>query len=210
MSAFHEVTFPLALAFGASGGPERRTEIVTLGSGREERNTPWMHGRRRWDVGSAARTLDDLHALIEFFEARRGRLHGFRFRDFADWRSGPPSQTPTALDQVIGEGDGAATAFQLTKTYGESESACVRPIRKPVAGSVLIALDGGAVDPSSFDVDYTTGLVSFDAAPADGAAITAGFAFDTPARFDADRLDLSLDAFGAGRVLSIPLIEILL
>jgi hypothetical protein len=28
-------------------------------------------------------------------------------------------------------------------------------------------------------------------------------------RFDADRLDISLDGFGAGRPLSVPLIEIL-
>jgi uncharacterized protein (TIGR02217 family) len=40
--------------------------------------------------------------------------------------------------------------------------------------------------------------------------ITAGYAFDTPVRFDADRLDLSLDAFGAGRALSVPLIEVLI
>ena len=38
MPAFHEVTFPLDIALGASGGPERRNEIVTLTSGSERRN----------------------------------------------------------------------------------------------------------------------------------------------------------------------------
>ena len=51
MSAFHEVVFPLSIARGAIGGPERRTEIVTLANGREERNSPWagasMERRRR-------------------------------------------------------------------------------------------------------------------------------------------------------------------
>lgn len=210
MTGFHEALLPLPFALGASGGPERRVDIVALGSGFEARNTPWAHGRRRYDIGGAVRTLDELHALIGFFEARRGKLHGFRFRDFLDWKSCAPSQAPAPGDQAIGVSDGAATAFQLVKTYGSGEDAYVRPIRKPVAGSVRIAVAGVEIDDEGFTIDTTTGLVTFDAAPADDALITAGFQFDTPVRFDLDRLDLSLDGFGAGRALAIPLIEILL
>jgi uncharacterized protein (TIGR02217 family) len=206
MSAFHDVLFPLKLAFGATGGPERRTEIVTLGSGREERNTPWAHARRRYDVGGAVSSLDELHDLIAFFEARRGRLHGFRFRDFADWRSGAPSAAPSALDQAIGIGDGARTAFQLTKSYGDYQ----RPIFKPVENSVLIAVNGAALAPSAYAVNHASGMVALLAAPAIGHAITAGFAFDTPVRFDTDRLEASLDAFGAGRLIQVALIELVL
>jgi uncharacterized protein (TIGR02217 family) len=207
MSGFHEVRLPLALAFGATGGPERRTEIVTLGSGREERNTPWAHGRRRYDIAGAVRTLDQLSQLIAFFEARRGRLYGFRFRDFADWRSGLPSQAPTPLDQSVATGDGAATAFQLTKSYGDAPNAYLRPIRKPIGASVVIAVDGAPA--SNFSVDETTGVVTFDAPPAAGAVVTAGFEFDTPVRFDSDRLETSLEAFSAGRAVRAPLIEII-
>ena len=46
--SFHEVRFPASLSFGSIGGPERRTEIVTLANGFEERNTPWAHSRRGW------------------------------------------------------------------------------------------------------------------------------------------------------------------
>lgn len=208
--SFHEVLFPLKLAFGASGGPERRTEIVTLGSGREERNTPWAHARRRYDVGGAVQSLDDLHALIAFFEARRGRLHGFRFRDFSDWRSGPPSTAPGALDQAIGAGDGARTAFQLIKAYGEGEHAYHRPIRKPVHDSVLIAVNGVAVDAEAFAVNHLTGVVTLLTPPPVGHAVTAGYAFDTPVRFDSDRLEASLDAFGAGRLVQVALVELAL
>lgn len=204
MSAFHEVSLPLAFALGASGGPERRVDIVTLGSGREARNTPWAHGRRRYDIGGAVRTLDELHELVAFFEARRGKLHGFRFRDLFDFKSCAPSAAPAPTDQVIGEGDGEATAFQLVKAYG----AYARPIEKPVAGSVVAALDGDALSGDAYAVDPATGTITFDAAPPEGAVITAGFSFDTPVRFDIDRLDLSLDGFGAGRALSVPLIEI--
>ena len=50
--AFHEARFPTNQSFGSVGGPERRTEIVTLANGFEERNTPWAHSRRRYDAGS--------------------------------------------------------------------------------------------------------------------------------------------------------------
>ncbi|MBL8548379.1 MAG: DUF2460 domain-containing protein [Hyphomonadaceae bacterium] len=201
--SFHEVLLPLPLALGANGGPERRTEIVTLGSGREARNSPWAQGRRRFDIGGAVRSLDELHALVSFFEARRGRLHGFRFRDFLDWKSCAPSETPSALDQVCEMIGTSGAVVQLQKTYG----AVARTIHKPVSGTVLVAVDGDELSAEAFIVDVTTGRVTLDVA-APGATVTAGFLFDTPVRFDSDRLDISLDAFGAGRPLSVPLIEI--
>src|SRR5581483_3014062 len=120
LTPFHEVRFPTAIALGASGGPERRTDIVTLGSGSEERNSRWADSRRRYNAGYGVRSLDDLHAVIAFFEERRGRLYGFRWHVRADWRSCAPGATPAATDQTIGEGDGAMLAFQLVKTYGGS------------------------------------------------------------------------------------------
>jgi len=206
VSAFHEVSLPLPFALGASGGPERRVDIVTLGSGREARNTPWAHGRRRYDIGGAVRTLDELHALIAFFEARRGKLHGFRFRDPFDFKSCAPSAAPTPTDQVIGKGDGARTAFQLVKAYGDY----ARSMIKPVADSVRVAVDGDELASGNFAVDPATGVVTLDAAPAADAIVAAGFLFDTPVRFDIDRLDLSLDGFGAGRALAVPLVEVLI
>jgi len=206
MTAFHEGRLPLTLAVGVRGGPERRTEIVTLGSGREERNTSWAHGRRRYDIGGALTTLDDVHALIAFFEARRGRWQAFRFRDPFDWKSCPPQQEITPLDQYLGEGDGETTAFQLMKLHGVGDDAYLRPIRKPVAASVRVAIDGAESD--AFSVDEATGVVDFATPPAPGAALTTGFLFDTPVRFDTDRLQATREALEAGRI-SAPLIEVL-
>lgn len=206
MSGFHEVSLPLSLALGARGGPERRTEVTTLGSGRETRNATWALARRRFEVGGAMLTLDEAHALIAFFEARRGRLHGFRFRDFTDWRSGPPSRAPTPFDQTLEPSDDTRTRFQLVKRYGE----VVRPIKKPVAGAVRVAVAGTELAASGFVVDATSGIVTLTQAAAQGSAVTAGFAFDTPVRFDADRIEASLDAIGAARIVSAPLIELLI
>ena len=208
-SDFHEVRFPLDVSLGSRGGPVRRTDIVTLSSGREHRNSRWAGSRRRYDAGLGVRSIDALHAAVAFFEERRGRLIVFRFRDRADWRSGPPSKEPTPLDQRIGTGDGKTLGFPLVKTYGSSFAPYGRPIAKPVGGSVRVALDGveQAVG-SGFNCDPATGLVTFTAAPPVGAAVTAGFAFDVPVRFDTDELDIDLSAFDAGEIPTIPLIEI--
>ncbi|WP_134497657.1 DUF2460 domain-containing protein [Microvirga pakistanensis] len=208
-SDFHEVRFPLDVGLGSRGGPVRRTDVVTLASGREHRNSRWASSRRRYDAGLGVRTVDALHAVIAFFEERRGRLHGFRFRDRVDWRSGPPSAEPTPLDQRIGTGDGTATAFQLVKTYGASFAPYARTIAKPVGGSVRVALDGVEQDVgSAFTCDPATGLVTFTTPPAAGAVVTAGYSFDVPVRFDTDELDIDLSAFEAGAIPQIPLIEI--
>lgn len=200
--AFHEVRLPARLAFGSTGGVERRTEITTLGSGFERRSTPWAEGRRRYLIGAGLRSLDDMAALTAFFEARRGRLYGFRFRDFADFKSCAPGGAVAATDQAIGVGDGVRRSFGLSKVYGDHE----RRIRKPVEGSVRVAV--GGVEESGFAVDAATGEVTLAAAPASGAVVTAGFVFDVPVRFDADRIEVTLESFGAGRMVAMPLIEV--
>ena len=148
------------------------------------------------------RSLDDAAALVAFFEGRRGRLHGFRFRDFADFKSCPPSGSVSPTDQPLGVGDGAATTFALTKAYAD----LARPIAKPVAGTVRVAVDG--IETGDISVDAATGRVTFAAAPGSGALLTAGFEFDTPVRFDTDRIDVTLESFDAGRVVAAPLIEL--
>jgi uncharacterized protein (TIGR02217 family) len=205
--AFHEVRLPARLAFGSTGGVERRTEIVTLGSGFERRSTPWAQGRRRYLIGASLRSLDDMAALTGFFEARRGRLYGFRFRDFADCKSCAPGAAVGPLDQALGEGDGTRTGFQLVKGYGAGEGAFGRVIAKPVEGTVRIAV-GGVEMETGFTVDAATGMATLEAPPGAGAAVTAGFEFDTPVRFDTDRIEVTLESFEAGRMAAAPLIEV--
>jgi uncharacterized protein (TIGR02217 family) len=208
MAAFHEVRFPLDVALGARGGPERRTDIVVTASGREERNARWAHARRRYEAGSAIRTLAQLETVLAFFEERRGRLYGFRWRDRIDWKSCPFAATPRFSDQALGVGDGATTVFALRKLYGGAFAPYWRDIAKPVAGSVTIGVAGDALSPAAFTVDATQGLVTLAAAPAAGAAVTAGFLFDVPVRFDSDQLEVDFAAFDAGSIPHVPLIEI--
>jgi uncharacterized protein (TIGR02217 family) len=213
LSSFHEVLFPLAVSFGATGGPERRNEIVALTSGREKRNARLSQSRRHYDAGTGLRSLDDLHDVVAFFEARRGSLHAFRFRDPFDMKSCRPQETPAPDDQLLGTGDGETGRFPLAKVYGSGAEAHRRFVMKPVDGSLRVAVAGvektSAVD---FTFDAATGEVVFAAGaiPGTGEAVTAGYEFDVPVRFDTERLSVNLKAFRAGQIPSIPLVEVLL
>jgi len=211
MPGFHEALFPLDIALGAAGGPERATEIVTTLTGREERNTRLAHSRRRWDAGYGVTSLAQLSAVVAFFEERRGRLFGFRWRDRLDHASGAPGAAVTPLDQALGSGTGARAQFALVKTYGGAHAPYQRPIAKPVAGSVRVAVNGTErVAGTHFSLDAANGLVTFlpGHVPALGATVTAGFLFDVPVRFDTDFLEVNLSAFEAGAIPRIPILEI--
>lgn len=208
---FHEVRFPTDISRNAHGGPERRTDVVVLGSGFEERNSRWADSRRSYNAGYGVKSLDDLDAVIVFFEERRGRLYGFRWKDHADWKSCVPSADPTPGDQRIGTGDGTTASFRLVKSYGAGVNAWTRGIAKPVAGSVRVAVNGSeAVEGADFTVDPTSGIVTFlpGKVPVSGAIVTSGFAFDVPVRFDSDKLEINLQGFRHGAIPSIPIIEV--
>ena len=210
LSSFHDVPFPLAISFGATGGPERRNEIVALTSGREKRNARLSQSRHHYDAGTGVRSLEDLHDVIAFFEARRGSLHAFRFRDPFDMKSCRPNATPGALDQQIGVGDGTTRRFALVKIYGSGDDAYQRLIMKPVLASLHVAVGGTEAGPETFEFDESTGEIVFasDAIPAPGLGLSAGYEFDVPVRFDTERISISLKAFKAGQIPSIPLIEV--
>jgi uncharacterized protein (TIGR02217 family) len=209
--SFHDVRFPTAISRNAQGGPERRTDVVVLGSGYEERNSRWADSRRTYNAGYGIKSLNDLHEIIAFFEERRGRLHAFRWRDPMDWKSCAPNATPSPLDQVIGSGDGATAAFQLRKTYGSAFAPWTRSINKPVVNTVKIAVAG--VEQSietDFIIDPSTGIVTFLAGhiPAADQSVTAGFEFDVPVRFDTDKLEINLSGFTSGAIPNIPIVEV--
>ncbi|WP_342075402.1 DUF2460 domain-containing protein [Yoonia sp. SS1-5] len=207
--AFHEIRFPANLSFGSVGGPERRTDIVTLANGFEERNTPWAHSRRRYDAGLGLRSLDDVATVIAFFEARQGQLIGFRWKDWSDYKSALPSAEITPTDQLIGIGDEVETVFPLTKTYRSGENIYLRPITKPVAGTVRIAIGGDPLQETiDYTVDHLTGLVTFLHPPDIAAEVRAGYEFDVPVRFDTDAIMAAISNFQAGEAPNVPIVEV--
>ncbi|MDX2483410.1 MAG: DUF2460 domain-containing protein [Pseudodonghicola sp.] len=206
---FHEVRFPASLSFGSVGGPERRTDIVTLANGFEERNTPWAHARRRYDAGLGMRALDDVETLIAFFEARQGQMYGFRWKDWSDYKSGRARAEVRFDDQVIARGDGVQRVFQVMKTYRSGAHSYARPIAKPVAGTVRVGIEQDELQEAvDYTVDTATGLISFAHPPGVDLAVTAGFEFDVPVRFDTDGFQTSVASFQAGDVPTVPVVEV--
>lgn len=195
--AFHEVQFPTDISYGSLGGPEFRTEVITLASGFEKRNIQWTYPLERWQVGYGVTTQALLDLLRDFFYVRRGKAYGFRFKSPDDY---------SVTGQLIGTGDDTEDQFQLIKTYSSGGETLDRKITKPVAGSVSIYLDD--VLEAGLSVDTTTGIVSFDSpAPSAGVLITADFEFDIPVRFDTDYLPVNLSAYLA-RAADVPVIEV--
>jgi uncharacterized protein (TIGR02217 family) len=206
--AHHDVRLPESILYGYRPVVERRTDVVTLASGFEERNARWADARRRFEIGYGVRAHDDVATLLSFFEDRRGRLHTFRFKDWADFKSCQPSGTPAATDQpaVPATGDGTRQTFQLAKAYG-SVDPVTRIISLPVGGTVRIALDG-VEQAAGWFVSLTTGVVTFTAAPGDGVAVTAGFEFDVRVRFERDEIWPEIIAAGVGGVPDVTLVEV--
>lgn len=207
--AFHNVRFPLDIALGARGGPQRLTDIVSLVSGAEERNSRWANSRRKFDVGYGVKSMADMQTLLAFFEERRGRFHSFRWRDGLDHSSAATGVSISPVDQPIGVGDGVQTKFQLSKRYGVDFDPYDRPITKPEMSSIRIAVDGVEVLASDYSVDGLSGIITFDNAPDATDQVSAGYEFDIPVRFEADQLDIEMTSFDAAVAPNISIVEVL-
>jgi uncharacterized protein (TIGR02217 family) len=211
LQEFHDVLFPLSIAFGSTVTRERKVEVLQFASGREQRNLRFAHSRRSYDAGNGVRSIADIRAVMDFFEARRGALVSFRFRDPVDNSSAVGANAVTPLDQAIGTGDGTKNRFMLTKAYGVGIDAYKRPVRRPVPGTLRVAVNGSEALPADFSFDSATGEVVFASGktPPAGAAVTAGFGFHVEVRFASESLSVNVSAFEAGELPSIPLIEVM-
>jgi uncharacterized protein (TIGR02217 family) len=198
MTDFHDVQFPATIAYGASGGPRFLTAITATQSGREQRVAQWQRSRGEWNVSTGIRSRADVAAFLAFFYARRGRAHGFRFKDWTDFR---------AAGQLLGVGDGEQTAFQLVRGYDSGGVVHERRITRPVDGTVVVYRDGVAAT-SGWSINHANGLVTFSTPPDPNVAVTADFEFDVPARFDTDAADLTVETFEMQQWGRITVVEI--
>lgn len=215
--AFHEVQFPTDLSRGSRGGPAFSTEVQSLDSGAEVRIGRWDQARHSFDASYAVKTYDELATVLEFFHARKGRLHGFRFKDWMDFTTAADHQSAHDWDDhSLGTFGTATDSIQLRKGYTSGATTEYRNITKPVTGTVKIGWDhdsdGTPTEQlSGWTVDDTTGVVTITDSSADGKTIYGGCEFDVPVRFGDlanELLDFSHDTFNIGSVSSIPLLEI--
>lgn len=199
MTAFAEVQFPAEISYGSKGGPTFSTDIVATFSGHEQRNINWSQSRAKYDIASGIKTEVQWQQLIAFFRARRGRAIGFRYKDWSDYQ---------AINQYIGTGDSLQTQFQLVKHYQSGEAVYTRTINKPVNNNFAKVYIDSVLIEEGINIDFTTGLITFELAPREDEQITADFEFDVPVRFDTDHLDLQADSYNVSSWQNIALVEV--
>ena len=205
--------FPFDISYNSVGSIRFATDVTIVDSGDDQRVSRWDQPLQEYDVAYGVRTMEQLSSLIAFFRAMRGRLLAFCYQDHLDYTSSVATQYEarlappiTALDQLIGIGDGANRYFVLSKAYKTASQIVPRPITRPQPGTVLLAIDGAGT--TDFTVDNTTGVVTFPTPPAISSRVTAGFKFYVPVRFDTDTLPITLENYGVGSSNSVKLIEV--
>lgn len=203
---FVEERFDSDISYGSKGGPGFKTSVYESASGHEQRNKDWQYARCRYDVSHGIRDKSDMDLILNFFYVMGGRATGFRYKDWADYQ---------LEREQIGLGDGSETTFQITKTYAVGAQSYVRQIRKivePDAGPPAIVFEvwvnNALVDPADYTINYNTGVIVFDVAPAGGHEIEVTCEFDVPVRFDTDEMEITQEAWELETWDSIPLIEI--
>lgn len=183
--AFHNTQLDPVISYGAVGGPAWATTVQTTASGHEQRISRASRARRRYSFAKSLLTPEEWAALIAFWQGRRGHLHGWRMKDWADFTTASDGvSAPTATDQILGTGDGVETDFQLLKTYPDPDSIndYTESMTLPVAGSILVAVAGSPT--VAYTITNPGGLITFTAAPGVGQVVTAGYEFDRGVRFD--------------------------
>lgn len=199
--SFHDVRFPTRVSYGAVGGPRFSTTVQILNSGFEQRNINWAQARREYTVDISPSRGTEWTAVLDFFHARRGRAYGFRLKDFSDFE---------LAEQSIGTGDNSTTDFQIFKRYVDDDELAPpydRDLKKIVADTVEVSVDGSPMA-SGWSVDETTGILSFDTAPATDADIAVACEFDVPVRFDTDLMQAAIPGPDIHHWQSVKLVEI--
>lgn len=177
--AFAEVRVDEGLiVYKTSGGTGFSTKVVTVQSGRENRNALWSYPKGRWDLGQREMLPEDLRYIIDFFNARRGMFEGFRFKDFTDFKAthspsygrgnntydqGVISGVTPGIPNLTNNGSGYPT-LQLGKIYSSGSSTQYRLIQKPVAGTLVAYRNGSQMTVGSgagnYTIDTTTGILT--------------------------------------------------
>ena len=201
LQQFVEETLELCIDYGATGGPNFNTSVVTTRSGIDYRNVNWDRALGQWEIGDRVVTKAELDYLMSFFLRRRGQAIGFRFKDWGDYEI--TDQQPELLNP---------TEYQLVKTYGASdlEEYTVK-IEKPVTNKVTLYNNGNPIL-FGWSISSTTGVIRLDQ-PITGR-LTVDAEFDKPARFSVDSFEHEFQAYDEAtnealyNVTSIPVTEL--
>lgn len=201
---FHNVRLPDNVEKGAIGGALFNTSKIPLVSGRNRKNINWSQRLGDWDISYGILELADLEIVNDFFHAREGSAHTFRFKVWGDF---------TISRQAIGLTDTSNTDFQIFKRYSSGGVDYDNTITKIVTGTELVWVDDVAITEgagtSQYTLDDTTGLIVLGATLAgqSGTVVEVECEFDRHVSFTDDKLDISMELFDAGELPGISIEE---
>lgn len=170
--------FPDDVSRNMTGGAARfQTTIATTRAGLEQRTQDWSRAKGRWRFAHT-KLGDDYEDLVAFLYMARGRLHGFRFRDWKDCES---TRDDTALVALT------STTSQIYKVYGDDpDFEYQRKLTRIVDGTLSVWKDNVLqTEGVGYTVDVETGIITW-ASPPGGATVEAECEFDVPCRFEID------------------------
>lgn len=201
---FDEVRFPTDVSYGSSGGPIFKTQVFEGYSGTEKRNIDWASPMMQFDVAYGIKTDAQMSAVIEFFNAREGKLRGFRYKNWANYQ---------ISNGIIAVGNGLDSRLPLIRTYGFPATQTYKRLYKIVQGSVTGVSIGAEslTEGEDFVIDYNSGEIIFETTriPGEGIPVKAvNLEFDEPVRFDTDDLQITIEAFNNNSIGQLPLVGI--
>jgi uncharacterized protein (TIGR02217 family) len=184
---------PGRIILDTSGGQSHNTSIITVASGREQRNANLAQSRGKWDLGERSLLKDEKDEIENHFNTCRGKLHGFRFKDWSNYE-GTTADTYMKLKM----GTMLDLAGQMCKQYSIDGQFYRKEIKKPVFGTVKVYKNGVEVPATQYSVDYTTGMISFGPALNNpnyklGDEFTWSGEYDLPVRYDTDEIKIKFE-----------------
>ena len=154
-----------------------RNAVKETDSGREFSRAIWSSPRRRYKLKyeflRAGAATPEMQTLLAFFNAHQGSYDTWRFRDPDDH---------AVVDEPLGTGDGVRVAWQALREF----AGLVEPVYE-LDGAPIVKVAGVAT--TAFSVS-STGLITLNSAPANGAAITWSGSYFWRCRFAKDQMDL--------------------
>jgi len=194
------------------------TEIGQTRGSAEQRVQPWLIPVRRYTLPYMTMYRSQAIPLKEFHKLRGGMARGFLLWDTVD---------VFATNQNIGTGDGVTTTFQIQVTHADVGyptigTSFAEPIRHPVPTNTAIPANIQQVNPgvttafntikvngvtktegTDFTINYSTGIVTFGAAPTSGYAILWSGYYYIPVRFDSDEFKMDMVGIQANTSLNL-------
>lgn len=189
--SFKEVRLDIKISYEGESGPSYKTSIIELPSGQEFRRGWWANGRKKWRIKKELLSRTDVKALESFFRIMRGRLYGFRIRDWNSY---------LAVDEPVGALTSTSGQLQLKFLEPITNSIELQKITKPVlSANVNNTLSSDYYSPDislkrngvawasagNWTLNRNTGEITYNTSQF-GQTITWSGSYDWPVRFDTD------------------------